>query len=233
MPEDLLVETSFPDRISFMVGLVGSKEKLGKMAGLSAVMVGKYASGQSEPSRDKLISLAEAGGVSVAWLTTGEGPVKPEGRGHSHALETAGSWDTSGNFILVPRYDVAASAGGGSVVHSEQVVDHLAFKREWVSSIGLQHDQLALISATGDSMEPTINDGDLLLVDTRTIDAITEGVYVLRMDDALLAKRLQYALDGGLIVRSDNKIYQELKADKDQIQFLDIIGRVVWTGGRM
>lgn len=137
----------------------------------------------------------------------------------------------AGEFALVPRYNVHASAGHGSEIHSEQIVDHLAFKCTWLKDMDLQADYLALITAKGDSMVPTIKDGSLLLVDTRKNESIREGIYILRMDGVLLAKRLQRLLDGGILVQSDNPAYKELKAEKDQLQLLDIIGRVVWAGG--
>ncbi|NMC73976.1 MAG: helix-turn-helix transcriptional regulator [Geobacteraceae bacterium] len=73
---EVLPENSFANRIERLIKLVGSKEKLGQLSKISAVMIGKYESGQSEPSRDKLISLANAAGVNVLWLATGEGPMK-------------------------------------------------------------------------------------------------------------------------------------------------------------
>ncbi|PLX96698.1 MAG: hypothetical protein C0622_14210 [Desulfuromonas sp.] len=136
-------------------------------------------------------------------------------------------------FVLVPRYNVQASMGGGADVHSEQVVDHLAFKRTWLKEMDLQAEHLALITAKGDSMYPTIKDGCLMLIDTRKDQSIRDGIYVLRWDGALLAKRLQRLLDGAILVKSDNPIYQEIKAEKDQVELLDIIGRVVWSGGKI
>jgi len=133
-------------------------------------------------------------------------------------------------FVLVPRYNVQASMGGGADIHSELVVDHLAFKKSWLKEMDLKSDNLALITADGDSMYPTIKSGCLMLVDTRHQETIKDGIYVLRWDGALMAKRLQKLLDGAILVKSDNHIYQEIKAEKDQIDMLNIVGKVVWTG---
>jgi len=192
-----------------------------KSSGISESVLRRYLSGDSDPGMKALIAIARVSNVNVLWLATGEGPMRP------------GDAALDGEFALVPRYNVEASAGGGAEISSEQVVDHLAFKRSWIAALDLQHDRLALISAKGDSMEPTIKDGDLLLVDTRPVESLAEGIYILRVDGLLLAKRLQCGLDGGVIVRSDNPIYPELRADRDQIDRLKIVGRVVWTGSKV
>lgn len=114
--------------------------------------------------------------MNVGYLVDGEGQ---KWKGDSlQVKEDDPSWQSESDFILVPRYDVKASAGSGSNIQSEQVVDHLAFKRDWVADMDLQHDHLALISAKGDSMEPTIKNGDLLLVDTRPRETFIEGIYI-------------------------------------------------------
>lgn len=71
---------SFPQRINLLIRLVGTKEKFARLAGVSAVMIGKYEAGRSEPGRDRLIAISRATGVSVAWLATGEGPMYVEGK---------------------------------------------------------------------------------------------------------------------------------------------------------
>ena len=63
---------------------------------------------------------------------------------------------------MVPRYEISASAGGGAAVYSEQIVDYLAFKTDWVRDhLRLPPEAIALINVTGDSMEPALSDGDL------------------------------------------------------------------------
>lgn len=181
------------------------------------------------PKAETLGKIASKTGVSIDWLLLGKGDKFVK----NSVNEITPDYGINNDFILVPRYNVQASMGGGADVHSEQVVDHLAFKRSWLKEMDLRSDRLALITAMGDSMYPTIKDGCLMLVDTRKDQSINDGIYVLRWDGALLAKRLQRTLDGGFLVQSDNSVYKELKAEKDQLQLLDIIGRVVWSGGKI
>lgn len=137
-------------------------------------------------------------------------------------------------YVLVPRYEVAASAGGGAVVHSEQIVDYLSFKADWIrNGLGLSEKDLALINVKGDSMEPTLSNEDLILVDLRTQQVEDNAVYVLQFNGVLLVKRIQRKLDGTVIVRSDNTVYEPEVIGVERVEALNVIGRVVWCGRRM
>lgn len=137
----------------------------------------------------------------------------------------------SGDFALVPRYDIEVSAGGGSILEDDtQPVESMAFRRVWLKRMGLDAARLALVNVRGDSMEPTLADGDMLLVDLRQTGIIDGAIHVLRNNNHLLIKRLQIGLGNQVIVRSDNRIYRELETTRDQ---LTVIGRVVWRGGKM
>lgn len=135
------------------------------------------------------------------------------------------------DFVFVPKFDLAASAGNGLLVHDESVVDHLAFKRDWVQrSLGLDPACLALIDARGDSMCPTINSGDLLLLDTRQGQVRSEGVYVINLNGALLVKRIRIKLSGIVDVVSDNPQYGCESVSGEELDRLLFVGRVVWHG---
>ncbi len=137
-------------------------------------------------------------------------------------------------FVLVPRYDVAASMGNGAVIHSEQVVDHLAFRAEWVrTELGTSPRNLILISAIGDSMEPSLRAGDLLLID-RSIESVRQdAIYAIAQDGELRIKRIQRLFDGSLVIKSDNPNYRTEELTADQAERMRIVGRVVWSGRRM
>jgi phage repressor protein C with HTH and peptisase S24 domain len=138
-----------------------------------------------------------------------------------------------GDYVFVKKYDIAASAGGGAVIHDESIVDHLAFKRTWVTqSLGLDPTHLALIDVRGDSMSPTIDSGDLLLLDTRKGEAMSEGVYAINLNGSLLVKRIRLKLSGAIEVCSDNPRYQTETVTAKEAERLHVVGRVVWHGGK-
>ena len=66
-------------------------------------------------------------------------------------------------------------------------------------------NNLAVISADGDSMAPTFSSGDLLLIDRQVDQIKTDAIYALAMDDQLYVKRLARDIgDGSVNIISDN-----------------------------
>jgi SOS-response transcriptional repressor LexA len=174
---------------------------------------------------DKIIKLCLRNNINLQWIFS-DGCFLPT------VCNESGLVSEADGYVRVPRYEVKASAGGGAIIHSEQIVDHLFFKTEWVKNVlGIPRDFLALISVQGDSMEPTLSNGDLILVDIRTSKVEDGAIYVVQYDDALLVKRLQKKYDGSVVIRSDNPLYEpEILHGEDAIN-LKIVGRVVWAGG--
>jgi len=120
------------------------------------------------------------------------------------------------------------------MVHSEQIVDHLAFRSAWVrNALDVSVQALALISVKGDSMEPTLSNGDLILVDTGTNKVEDNAIYVLRYNGSLMVKRIQRKIDGTLIIKSDNVVYEPETLTGEAVNNLHVVGRVVWSGRRM
>ena len=108
----------------------------------------------------------------------------------------------------------------------------MAFGPKWLKQLGADPSKLSLISVDGDSMDPTLCDGDDIMVDhSATETALRDGIYVLRMDDVLLVKRLAVGPSGKISIRSDNPQYPVW--DDVDVADVNIIGRVVWTGRRL
>lgn len=123
----------------------------------------------------------------------------------------------------IPRLDVAASAGPGSLVGNEALLGLDTVTVEFARALGLREGQAAIIRVVGDSMAPGLLDGDRLLIDqaSRTPDA-RGGVYVIRLDGALMVKRVRRS-GGGLIAASDNPAAPPLPDAP-----IEVIGRAVW-----
>jgi hypothetical protein len=140
---------------------------------------------------------------------------------------------TSG-LIPVPLLDLAVSAGSGALAGSEQPAAMIGFDPAWLNRLtAAGADELNLVQVAGDSMAPTLLPGDDILVDRSDGEArVRDGIYVLRMEDSLLVKRLTlHPVTGRVTVQSDNPAY----ADWPDLALSDInlIGRVIWTGRRV
>lgn len=130
--------------------------------------------------------------------------------------------------VVLQRLDLAASAGPGSWAEDALPLSPMEVDADWLRRLGVRRpDAVSLIRVRGDSMEPTLSDGDEILVDTGDRDC--RGVAVIRIDGVLQVKRL--AADGETVrVISDNPRYPERRVGGAA---LACIGRVVWLGRRL
>lgn len=133
-----------------------------------------------------------------------------------------------GDWIEVPRLSLDASAGPGAVGAREIPFDAFRFSRRWLREMGLEGADLTAIRVEGDSMEPTLRSGDEIFVDRNKRGR--EGIHVVRIGDALHVKRLQASAPGRIALVSENPAYAPIELASDE---LDVIGRVVWKGGRV
>lgn len=118
--------------------------------------------------------------------------------------------NADGDLVQVRRLAVEASAGVGALVDEEQSLGNFGFDRLWLRRMTTtKPEQLSIIRVKGDSMVPTLADGDEALVDQSRRDPRGgDGVYVLRRDDMLMVKRLTVAPSSGLLtISSDNQAY--------------------------
>jgi phage repressor protein C with HTH and peptisase S24 domain len=216
---------AFSARLVEVLDLVGSRKNAAALVGVTYETLGNYVSGAAKPSFRVIARLAGLSGVSLDWLATGEEPK----RRHQQPVSAQG---LANDFVLIPRYDVAASAGAGAIIESDRLVDFLAFKKDWIRrTLALDPQRLAVISAEGDSMRPTIAEGDVLLVDTNITHVRDSAIYVLQLSGVLLVKRVRIRLDGGVDVISDNPAYPVESVAQRDLDHLEIAGRVVWHGG--
>lgn len=175
-------------------------------------------------SRDNLAKLARLTGRDIEWFQLG-----------GHHLEQARSayqLDTT-KYALIPRYDVLV--GAGEPPHNgehEEISGRHAFRRDWLERKGLAPGRCAVIEAVGESMMPTINDGDVLLVNLDAKRVSNGDAYAFRTEDGPRVKRLFKQLDGRVRVVSDNP--DKLKYPDEFLtpgMEAEIIGQVVHRSG--
>ncbi|WP_224432204.1 S24 family peptidase [Aeromonas rivuli] len=235
---------AFAERLLALVGRE-SYSSFGRRVGVSDAVIRKYLTGTTMPSVGQVSQICGHDPRLFLWLCLGQGeqpeqvsklPEVPSyarvGNGDSPTgFEEFSPTDSRmQDYTLVDCYQVFASAGFGSVVSDELKTDPMAFRTEWLKKEGLSPERLAVIRAKGDSMEPTISNNDIILVYLCNGDALRDGLYVLRIGDSLLVKRLQFDPFGGLKIISDNPGYETQVVTKDQRADVHIVGRVAWAG---
>ena len=181
-------------------------------------------------------SYAKALGCAWQYLLFGGAALASEELAFSRepaSREPANQPDEAGDFSYIKAYDLAASAGAGRLVIEEEPSRYLAFRDDFLGSVSHgKSDDFCVLSVSGDSMEPTLHNGDNILIDRTIQKPIDDGIYVLRYDDSLLVKRI--AIDPfrrRLTVSSDNPHYKPFTdVEPERVA---VIGRVVWVGRRI
>lgn len=216
----LLPETigRFSERLKLVMAGEGARA-FARKAQLSEGAIRSYLSGETYPTLDRLALIANAAGVDPQWLTFG-GHINP------NPAEPAGMEE----YAFVPLYDAQCSAGDGSWNEHSRILTYLCFTRYSLRKKGLTPEHLSAIRIDGDSMETVLNSGDTVLIDHTRTTIEGEGIYVLRFEDHLYAKRLQRNFDGVVII-SENKQYQPVTVPRDRLEELEVIGRAVWSAG--
>lgn len=203
---------------------IGTQAKAGEIAGVTDEQIARWRDGLSKPNFFGITRIARAAGLSVDWLATGEGSQTIA----ATITEAAGSAHTDLSFI--ERLDIEVSAGAGSLVENEQYLDFIAIQTRWLRHKGINPAAVRLLNVRGDSMEPTIRDGDVALVDTSISDIIDNAIYVLVVGNRLLIKRIHILVSGALRLISDNPIYPHEDVAANEADFVRVSGRVVWFG---
>jgi phage repressor protein C with HTH and peptisase S24 domain len=146
----------------------------------------------------------------------------------------AGVAGASEGLVAVNRTPVRASAGPGALVLEEVGRPYFAFDERWLKALTPSpSEKLSIIRVEGDSMAPTLNPGDDILVDLGDCgDRLRDGIYVLRIDEALVVKRIAlHPVGRTMTVQSDNPAYPDWPdCDIGEIQ---CIGRVIWAGRKL
>lgn len=133
-------------------------------------------------------------------------------------------------YLDVPVYDIRAAAGAGAIVEDGSALFHEKFRINFIERLTRAPlSMLSIIEAAGDSMEPTIHSGDLVMVDHTVRSVAHGGIYIIRVDGANFVKRCHKSTSNRSIhVISDNPKYPvDIHSSADDVE---VIGRVIWIG---
>jgi phage repressor protein C with HTH and peptisase S24 domain len=214
------MSTAFSRRFQLVVDQLaqGNKKHFAELTGKSASHIYKICRGMSRPSMAYLQELYAEYRVDLNWLLTGD---------QNESSQAAGQPKDS-ELVFAPMFDVQASAGMGSDVQVEDVEDYFAFNKSFLSrQLNVSSEQLAFVTISGDSMLPTLHDGDRVLVDMSQKNVAREGLYLLQSEDGLMAKRLTDN-QGELSVVSDNLEYENWTISRHSREINPVAGKIVW-----
>ncbi|MBF0414454.1 MAG: helix-turn-helix transcriptional regulator [Magnetococcales bacterium] len=229
------------ERLEFVIG-TEPPYAWAKRIGLGKSTLAGILNNGACPRTSTLIKIAVNTDISINWLLTGKGspwmtplPFPLQEDAMTMAKEPGEPYRVAPHsYIVVPRFSILIDDEEGTPFYCGQLVDHIAFKSDWILGImGLDPKKIALVTVMGDSMEPTLKEGDLVLLDLRDQSMRNDAIYVVRREEDLVAKRLQRGFDGSVTIKSDNAAYEDIKISLEQASQLSIVGRVVWSGRRL
>lgn len=197
-----------------------------RAVGVVQPSLARWVRGEADPTRTNLIKIAEAGGVSLDWLALGVGDMEEKATPVVRQdLNLIASNDET--FISIEDCrDVRISAGSGGFNDDYQAFNTTKVEKAWLDARRLKADDCAMFLVSGDSMYPTLKDGEEIIVD-RSKQELTEGkIFVLNHGGAMLVKKVQFTYDGVELI-SDNKDYRPLKLDINEANNLIVIGQLV------
>jgi len=219
----ITVSTTLQDRVNKRLQQLGLRETdVAKLAGVNRSFLHDVLRGRSKrPNPEKLSRVATALKVDLHWLLTGLGNAQGSTPFDDGADE---------DFIAIPYVEARPSMGGGAVV--EEPVEtgrDFHFRRAWIrDKLRASPTDLRVLHVEGDSMLPTLEDGDTILLDLSMRRPTPPGIFVLHDGMGLVAKRLEHIPNSDppkVRILSDNPLYDPYERGAEEIT---IIGRIRW-----
>ena len=187
-----------------------TQTELAERMGVNKNTISQYKTGTRTPPMDTLEELTEALGISLPEFFACKDESKPE-------------------VVFVEKVKAKPRAGTGGLETDDSHDGYYSFHASFIARKGGTANSMKIFEVAGDSMSPTLDDGDMIMVNTNEVDVRTGRVYLLRIGEELMVKRLETRPGGTLIIRSDNKEYEDIPVSMAETQDVSIFGRMVWS----
>ena len=150
--------------------------------------------------------------VSISWILYGQS---------SQMLA-----DNTGDILKIPYLkEINGSAGGGAFNDDNIDITYFSLDRTYTDMLGIKEkDKIEAIKVVGDSMEDTLKDGAIILIDRNKTDIAGGGLFVVNTPNGVSVKRLMMNPVSGIDLISDNKIYLPQTVVADEVT---VIGKVI------
>ncbi len=165
-----------------------------------------------------ILDLSARFGLNPLWLEKGKGLPRPE---------SVADRDDERPYHEIPKVRARLCAGGGSFETEGQVEGYYSFRSDWLRTRG-NPTNMVLMEVIGNSMEPEIKEGDMVLIDQSRSDVLSGGIYAVGVEDTVMVKRVE-RLPGTLVLRSDNTDYSPIHLAGDELDNVRVIGKILWT----
>lgn len=220
-------EEPFFQRFREVLDVLGTLQLAASITGFSAEQIAKWRDKKARPPLWPVARLTKAANRSLDWLV---GNAAAAASGHPAPLIANHDGE---DVVMLPRLAVIASAGPGIENPFPETIDQLPFPRRWLIELSVPENAAYLLDIEGDSMEPTIRDGSICLLDTRFHAPRIEGIYALIDGKDVRIKRIGRGWEGKIVLISDNERYESETLAAPEAEALRIAGKIVWAGGKV
>lgn len=225
--------TNFGDRLKKLIGNKSGRA-FAKEIGISYSTLHNYLTNVSSPTLANLELIADKTNADIKWLVTGTVPdviEMEEGRD----LESKGSINLLNNaesVVFIDAYrSINVSAGFGSFNDGVTRPDgERPYAIQLLVELGVSASKCAVFWAKGNSMYPTIHDGDQLLVDLSQKQITGNKIYLIQNEDSVWVKRVKISWDGVELISDNKEEYPIIKIKPNEAEHLQVIGQVIYVG---
>lgn len=239
--------TDFFQRLSSATGIRNQMD-LARALGLNRSAITQAKTRDSVPQK-WILALARKYTLSPDWLEFGTGEARPAAGSGTPALFSTGkntrpparsaagtarkgmppspaATDERDDVYYIPKAAARLCAGGGSFEMDAEPVAHYPLSGDWLRALGRPSGML-FMDVVGDSMEPGICHGDMVLIDRNSKDLSPVSILAVGYEDAIYLKRVRREADG-LVMLSDNPAYGPVPLYGDELNSFHVIGTMVW-----
>lgn len=225
-------DQAFAERLQWILKekFSSNTSEFSRAVGIAITSLNRWLIGEADPSRSNLIKTAKASGVQLEWLATGQGQ-RDETSEETPASNTIQE-KLKDNISMIISYEgINVSAGFGSFNEDTTEPDgEEPYSDELLARLGVKAHHCAVFWANGNSMSPTIENGDQMLVDLSKKEVKGNRIYLVQNGDSVWVKRVKIEWDGVELISDNKEEYRPIRISADEAQNLQIIGQVVHIG---
>lgn len=210
-----------------------SKNAFAKKCGLPFSTMNTYLEGKSIPGLDIALKIALANQVSIDWLAgLTENKSVEKVKTSSHNCNN----DSTVSCYIPSLTDLELGKSKSIPLISAETIrcagqeysnGHLfPFKVQMFKDMGVDPNNILIMSIRGDAMSPSLKHGDLVLIDKGNTEVRDNALYAITVNEDLLIRRLQHLPGKKIKVIADNK--QEVEPFELPLDELDVVGKLIW-----
>jgi len=196
-----------------------NQSKFSEKIDLAAQSLARYEKNKTKPSMDFVTKLTNMFNINSNWLLTGKGEI---------FLNDDKTSSSDNHGYEIEMLNVKAAAGDGIYNYEIEVIDKIVLDKAFFRTAP-DIKKIKIIEVDGDSMYPTLQSGDHVIIDETKINGV-DGIYAIQLHGQILIKRLQFNLDGTIDIKSDNKEYDTKSYNPNDTQIpLQVLGMKTLT----